>query len=94
MPRSAAPVIWPVQASTCASAMAQGALLLLLPLDGLAQGGLFAGFALPGMLGVGTALVNVPGAMAVTRFGHRRVMTTGLASAALASTLMAVVPES
>jgi MFS family permease len=74
--------------------MAQGALLLLLPLDGLAQGGLFAGFALPGMLGVGTALVNVPGAMAVTRFGHRRVMTTGLASAALASALMAVVPSS
>jgi MFS family permease len=74
--------------------MAQGALLLLLPLDGLAQGGLFAGFALPGMLGVGTALVNVPGAMAVTRFGHRRVMTAGLASAALASALMAVVPES
>jgi MFS family permease len=94
MPRAAAPVIWPVQASTCASAMAQGALLLLLPLDGLAQGGLFAGFALPGMLGVGTALVNVPGALAVTRFGHRRVMLTGLASAALASALMAVVPES
>ena len=94
MSRSASLPIWPVQASTCASAMAQGALLLLLPLDGLAQGGLFAGFALPGMLGVGTALVNVPGAMAVARFGHQRVMTTGLASAALAAALMSAVPSS
>jgi MFS family permease len=74
--------------------VAQGALLLLLPLDGLAQGGIFAGFAVPGMLGVGTALVNVPGAMAVTRFGHRRVMTTGLAAAALGGVVMAVVPTS
>ena len=74
--------------------MAQGSLLLLLPLDGLAQGGLFAGFALPGMLGVGTALVNVPGALAVARFGHRRVMTVGLASAALACALMAALPGS
>jgi hypothetical protein len=44
--------IWPIQVSTCASAVAQGALLLLLPLDGLATGGIFAGFAGPGMLGV------------------------------------------
>lgn len=80
--------------STCASAVAQGALLLLLPLDGLARGGIFAGFAVPGMLGVGTALVNVPGAMAVTRFGHRAVMITGLASAAFGAVVMAVVPTS
>jgi MFS family permease len=86
--------IWPIHVSTCASAVAQGALLLLLPLDGLAQGGIFAGFAVPGMLGVGTALVNVPGAMAVTRFGHRAVMTTGLASASLGAVVMAVVPAS
>jgi len=68
--------------------------LLLLPLDGLARGGIFAGFAVPGMLGVGTALVNVPGAMAVTRFGHRAVMTTGLAAAALGAVVMAVIPTS
>jgi MFS family permease len=86
--------IWPIHVSTCASAVAHGALLLLLPLDGLANGGIFAGFAVPGMLGVGTALVNVPGAMAVTRFGHRAVMTTGLASAALGAVVMAVVPAS
>ena len=86
--------IWPIHASTCASAVAQGALLLLLPLDGLEKGGIFAGFAVPGMLGVGTALVNVPGAMAVTRFGHRAVMTTGLAAAALGGVVMAVVPSS
>ena len=86
--------IWPIHASTCASAVAQGALLLLLPLDGLEKGGIFAGFAVPGMLGVGTALVNVPGAMAVTRFGHRAVMTTGLAAATLGGVVMAVVPAS
>ena len=73
--------------------MAQGALLLLLPLDGLEKGGIFAGFAVPGMLGVGTALVNVPGAMAVTRFGHRTVMTTGLAAATLGAVVMAVIPS-
>lgn len=86
--------IWSIQVSTCASAVAQGALLLLLPLDGLEKGGIFAGFALPGMLGVGTALVNVPGAMAVTRFGHRAVMTTGLASAALGAVAMGMLPTS
>jgi MFS family permease len=93
-PRFFAREIWPIQLSTCASAVAQGALLLLLPLDGLARGGIFAGFAVPGMLGVGTALVNVPGAMAVTRFGHRAVMTTGLAASALGAVAMAVVPAS
>jgi MFS family permease len=74
--------------------VAQGALLLLLPLDGLGRGGIFAAFAVPGMLAVGTALVNVPGAMAVTRFGHRAVMTCGLLSAALGAVIMALVPES
>jgi MFS family permease len=86
--------LWPVQVSTWASAVAQGALFLLLPLDGLGRGGLFAGFALPGMLAVGTALVNVPGAMAVARFGHRAVMTCGLSSAALGTAVMALVPGS
>ncbi|MEO8180062.1 MAG: MFS transporter [Deltaproteobacteria bacterium] len=86
--------IWPIRVSTCASAVAQGALSLLLPLDGLAQGGIFAGFAVPGMLGMGAALVNIPGAMAVTRFGHRVVMTTGLACAALGAVVMALVPAS
>jgi MFS family permease len=86
--------LWPIHVSTCASAVAQGALLLLLPLDGLERGGIFAGFAVPGMLGVGAALVNVPGAMAVTRFGHRVVMTVGLASAALGALVMAGVPAS
>lgn len=87
-PASARGSLWPIQVSTCASAVAQGALFLLLPLDGLDRGGLFAGFAVPGMLGVGTALVNVPGAMAVTRFGHRAVMTCGLLSAALGAVVM------
>lgn len=86
--------LWPIQVSTWASAVAQGALFLLLPLDGLGRGGVFAGFAVPGMLAVGTALVNVPGAMAVTRFGHRTVMTWGLLSAALGAVVMALVPGS
>jgi MFS family permease len=86
--------IWPIQVSTCASAVANGALLLLLPLDGLEQGGIFAGFAVPGMLGVGSALINVPGAMAVTRLGHRAVMTWGLASGAFAAAWMAFAPAS
>src|SRR5215510_1278249 len=89
-PQPALP-IWPVQVSTLSSAVAQGALLLLLPLDGLDRGGIFAGFAVPGMLGVGSALVNVPGAMAVTRFGHRAVMTSGLLAAALGAVVMATV---
>lgn len=86
--------MWPIHVSTLSSAVATGALLLLLPLDGLDRGGIFAGFAVPGMLGVGSALVNVPGAMAVTRFGHRPVMTLGLASAAIGSAVMAVLPLS
>lgn len=84
--------IWPLHASTCASAAAQGALMLLLPFDGLEQGGIFAGFAVPGMLAVGSAVVNVPGAMAVARFGHRAVMTSGLAAAALGALVLAIVP--
>ncbi len=86
--------LWPIQVSTWASAVAQGALFLLLPLDGLERGGVFAAFAVPGMLGMGTALVNVPGAMAVTRFGHRAVMTCGLLSAALGAVLMTLVADS
>ncbi len=86
--------MWPIHVSNGASAIAQGALLLLLPLDGLERGGIFAGFAVPGMLGVGSALVNVPGAMAVTRLGHRPVMSFGLASAALGTATMAAVPLS
>ncbi|MEY2932391.1 MAG: hypothetical protein RL033_3140 [Pseudomonadota bacterium] len=93
-PAPARGAIWPIQLSTGASAVSQGALLLLLPLDGLERGGIFAAFAVPGMLGVGTALVNVPGAMAVTRFGHRVVMTVGLAAAAVGAVLMALVPSS
>ena len=93
-PPAHAQPIWPIHVSTCASAVAQGTLFLLLPLDGLEQGGIFAGFAVPGMLAVGSALVNVPGAIAVTRFGHRAVMTSGLAAAALSAGVMAVVPTS
>ncbi|MEY4551487.1 MAG: hypothetical protein RL685_7682, partial [Pseudomonadota bacterium] len=90
-PAPARGALWPIQLSTWASAVSQGALLLLLPLDGLDRGGLFAAFAVPGMLGVGTALVNVPGAMAVTRFGHRAVMSVGLAAAAVGAVLLALV---
>jgi MFS family permease len=67
--------------------------MLLLPLEGLERG-IFAGFALPGMMAVGSALVNVPGAMAIHRFGHGAVMTFGLASGALGALLMALVPAS
>jgi MFS family permease len=88
------PSLWPIQVSTCVSASAQGGLMLLLPLDGLERGGIFAGFALPGMLAVGSAFVNVPGAMAINRFGHRAVMTFGLAAGTLGATVMALVPSS
>lgn len=86
--------IWPIHVSTCLSAVAYAALLLMLPLDALERGGIFSGFAVPGMLGVGSALVNVPGAMAVSRFGHRAVMTFGLASGALGAACLALIPGS
>lgn len=75
--------MWPVYVSTGWSAIAQGALLLMLPLDAFERGGVFSGFAVPGMLAVGGALVNMPAATAVARFGHKPVMSFGLGASAL-----------
>jgi MFS family permease len=59
-------------------------MLLLLPIDGLQQAGLIGGFALPGMMSLGGALMPIPGAMLVARVGHKPVMCGGLSLAALA----------
>lgn len=93
-PACAAERLWPIHLSTGASSVAYGALSLLLPLDGLASGGIFGAFVVPGMLAVGSALVNVPGALAVRRFGHRAVMTFGLAAAAAATSALAFAQTS
>jgi len=71
-------------ASALLQAAAGGTVLLLLPIDGLRLAGLLGGFALPGMMSLGAALMPVPGAMLVARFGHKRVMSGGLTLASLA----------
>lgn len=68
----------PLYAATGLCATSRGALFLLVPLNALELGGIFSGFAVPGMLAVGSALVNVPAAAAVSRFGDRAVMIGGL----------------
>ena len=74
----------PTLAASLLQATAGGTVLLLLPIDGLHQAGLIGGFALPGMMSLGAALMPVPGAMLVARLGHKPVMGGGLALAALA----------
>lgn len=86
--------IWPIHVSTCTSAVAYAALLLMLPIDAFERGGMFSGFAVPGMLGVGSTLVNLPGALAVSRFGHRAVMSFGLGSGALGAVSLTLIPSS
>lgn len=70
--------------------MARGGLFLLLPINALALGGLVSGFAVPGMLAMGSALVNMPAALAVGRFGAKRVMVFGLAAGLLGAVTIAL----
>jgi len=74
----------PTLAASLLQATAGGTVLLLLPIDGLHQAGLLGGFALPGMMSLGSALTPVPGAMLVARLGHKRVMGGGLGLSAAA----------
>lgn len=68
----------PLYIATGMSGAARGALFLLLPINSLHLGGIFSGFAVPGMLAIGGLLVNLPAAFAVARFGAKRVMVLGL----------------
>jgi len=79
----------PLLTASVLAAVASGVLLLLLPIEGLAVGGLIGGFALPGMLSVGSATTPVLGAMLVARVGHKPVMIGGLLLCALSIALMA-----
>jgi MFS family permease len=73
----------PTLAASLLQATAGGTVLLLLPIDGLHQAGLIGGFALPGMMSLGAALMPVPGALLVGRLGHKKVMSGGMLLAAL-----------
>ena len=64
-------------------ATAGGTILLLLPIDGLHAAGLIGGFALPGMMSLGAALMPLPASRLVGRLGHKPVMGGGLALATL-----------
>jgi MFS family permease len=75
--------------SALLTATAGGMVLLLLPIDGLALGGVLGGFALPGMIAVGSAGTPLWGALLVVRAGHKNVMIGGLALCALATLPMA-----
>ncbi len=76
-------------AASLLAAIASGMVFLLLPIDGLALGGLLGGFALPGMVSVGSASTPIVGALVVGRFGHKRVMIFGLLLGALATLVIA-----
>ena len=79
----------PLLTASLLAATAVGMVLLLLPIDGLALGGLLGGFALPGMLAVGSSLTPLAGALLTARLGHKRVMIAGLVLAALSTWPMA-----
>jgi MFS family permease len=76
-------------AASLLAAVASGMVFLLLPIDGLALGGLLGGFALPGMVSVGSASTPLVGAMLVARAGHKRVMLSGLLLGAVATLVIA-----
>ncbi len=73
----------PLLFASALQALGYGMVLLLLPIDGLTSGGIFGGFALPGMVSVGSASVPIVGAILIERAGHKRMMLTGLALASL-----------
>jgi MFS family permease len=76
-------------AASLLAAVGAGMVFLLLPIDGLALGGLLGGFALPGMVSVGSAVTPLGGALLIARVGHKKVIVFGLSLAALSSTLIA-----
>jgi len=80
----------PLLAISVLVAIARGMLLLLLPIDGLAAGGLLGGFALPGMLSVGSSSMPVLGALLVERLGHKRVWVAALTLAGVGALVIAL----
>ncbi|MDH5676491.1 MAG: MFS transporter [Myxococcales bacterium] len=83
----------PIYAASLLSAIGKGTMLLLIPIQGLELGGLMGGFSLPGMFAVGAVLTNLPGALAVTRWGHKPVMLFGLGLVALSALGVAYSPS-
>ncbi len=83
-------VVAPLYAATLVCAVCRGAVFLLVPIEALQSGGLFSGFAVPGMLAVGATLVNVPAALAVARYGAKRVMVFGLGAGLLSAITLAM----
>lgn len=79
----------PLLTASLLASVATGMVFLLLPIDGLARGGLLGGFALPGMVAVGSALTPLAGARGIARVGHKRVMLGGLLLGALAAPVIA-----
>lgn len=79
----------PIYGATLLLAISRGTLFLLVPIDGLELGGLFGGFAVPGMLALGSVLIDLPGAMTISRVGHKPVMLGGLMGATLAAVVLA-----
>ncbi|MDD9934248.1 MAG: MFS transporter [Myxococcales bacterium] len=88
-PVSARALAPPIYAGSLLAALGKGTMLLLIPIQGLELGGLMGGFSLPGMFAVGAVLTNLPGAMAVTRFGHKPVMLFGMALMAVSALVVA-----
>lgn len=82
----------PIYVATVLVAIGRGTMLLLIPIQGLEMGGLTGGFGLPGMFALGAVFTNVPGALAVTRHGHKPVLVIGLLVSALASLGVAYSP--
>ena len=80
----------PIYICTILSAVCRGTMFLLIPINALELGGLFGGFAVPGMLAVGAAITGVPAGMAASRFGHKPIMVVGLALAALGAVALAM----
>ncbi len=64
--------------ATVLAGAGKGTMFLLVPIRGLELGGLMGGFSLPGMFALGAVLTSLPGALAVTRHGHRPVLLSGL----------------
>ncbi|MGD8860922.1 MAG: MFS transporter [Myxococcales bacterium] len=83
----------PILAATLLAAVGRGAMFLLIPIDGLELGGIFGGFAVPGMFALGAVTTNIPGAILVSRFGHKPAMVGGLLTA-IAGALGVALSES